>query len=110
MGLLFGHPNKPFDSTQGHEQRRMVNLFVRPGEGPIGHKAKLCDPSCHSDFKLEELQENIDRINRINRINRIIISPPACRFHFLIAGTAENPGELCVPQAIVESEGRLLIH
>jgi hypothetical protein len=77
MGLLFGHPNKPFDSTQGHESfdyaqdpevleglRRMVNLFVRPGESPIGHKAKLCDPSFHPDFKLQELQGNIDRINQ----------------------------------------------
>jgi hypothetical protein len=41
-----------------------VNLFVRPGESPIGHKAKLCDPSFHSDFKLQELQENLDRINQ----------------------------------------------
>ena len=48
MGLLFGHTN--------------VNLFVRPRESPIGHKAKLCDPSFHSDFKLEELQEYLDRI------------------------------------------------
>jgi hypothetical protein len=44
MALSFGHPNKPFDSTQGHEEHRMVNFFVWPRESPIGLKAKLCDP------------------------------------------------------------------
>jgi hypothetical protein len=43
-------------------------LFVRPGESPIGRKAKLCDPSFHSDFKREELQKHLDRINRMEML------------------------------------------
>jgi hypothetical protein len=51
-----------------------------------GHKARLCDPSFHSDFKLEELQEYLDRINQpevyppdLWRVNPPSAAPEATR-------------------------------
>jgi hypothetical protein len=56
MALSFGHPNKPFDSTQGHEQCRMVNFFVWPRESPIGPKPSACDP-CSTGISSDETEK-----------------------------------------------------
>jgi len=69
MALSFGHPNKPFDSTQGHErfdiltapseiegQCRMVNFFVWPRESPIGPKPSACDP-CSTGISIDETEK-----------------------------------------------------